>query len=137
MIVISDNSVLSCLSEIGELDLLQRLYGRVTITETIRREAVHPSAPEVLRLLFLKMPDWISVVPDESSYLEETGVLGAGGRLDAISCLINSPNWSEVIWLASSCGSIGSDSFCDGFDLFAEPLFLCGCDGVGFILCDD
>ena len=78
MIVISDNSVLSCLSEIGELDLLQRLYGRVAITETIRREAVHPSAPEVLSLLFLKMPDWISVVPDESSYLEETGALDAG-----------------------------------------------------------
>jgi predicted nucleic acid-binding protein len=101
VIVVSDNSVLSCLSEIGELDLLQRLYGRVTITETIRREAVHPSSPEVLRLLFLKMPDWISVVPDESSYLEETGVLDAG-EASAISCLINSPNWSEVIWLASS-----------------------------------
>ena len=57
MIVISDNSVLSCLSEIGELDLLHRLYGRVTITETIRREAVHLSAPEALRLLFQKMPD--------------------------------------------------------------------------------
>lgn len=78
MIVISDNSVLSCLSEIGELDLLRRLYGRVTITETIRREAVHPSAPEALRLLFLKMPDWVSVVPDESPYLEETGALDAG-----------------------------------------------------------
>lgn len=78
MIVISDNSVLSCLAEIGELDLLRRLYGKVTITETIRREAVHPSAPEALRLLFLKMPDWVSVVPDESPYLEETGALDAG-----------------------------------------------------------
>ena len=57
MIVIRDNAVLSCLSEIGELDLLHRLYGRVAITETIRREAVNPSAPEALRLLFLKMPD--------------------------------------------------------------------------------
>lgn len=54
MIVISDNSVLSCLSEIGEVDLLRRLYGKVTITETIQREAVHPSAPEALRLLFLR-----------------------------------------------------------------------------------
>jgi len=78
VIVISDNSVLSCLSEIGELDLLRRLYGKVTITETIRREAVHASAPEALRLLFLRMPDWITVVPDESSYLEETGALDAG-----------------------------------------------------------
>jgi predicted nucleic acid-binding protein len=78
VIVVSDNSALSCLSEIGELDLLRRLYGNVTITETIRREALHPSAPKALRLLFLKMPDWISVVPDEASYLEETGALDAG-----------------------------------------------------------
>lgn len=78
MIVVSDNSVLSCLSEIGELDLLRRLYGKVTITETIRKEAIHSSAPEALRLLLLKMPDWISVVPDASPYLEETGALDAG-----------------------------------------------------------
>ena len=78
MIVVSDNSALSCLSEIGELDLLRRLYGNVTITEIIRRESLHPSAPKALRLLFLKMPDWISVVPDEASYLEETGALDAG-----------------------------------------------------------
>jgi predicted nucleic acid-binding protein len=78
VIVVSDNSVLSCLSQLGELDLLRRLYGKVTITETIHREAVHASAPEALRLLFLRPPDWISVVPDESSYLEETGALDAG-----------------------------------------------------------
>lgn len=78
MIVVSDSSVLSCLSEIGELDLLRRLYGQVTITETIRKEAIHSSAPEALRLLLLEMPDWISVVPDASSYLEETGALDAG-----------------------------------------------------------
>ena len=78
MIVVSDNSVLSCLSEIGELDLLRRLYGKVTITETIRKEAIHSSAPEALRLLLLKMPDRISVVPDASFYLEETGALDAG-----------------------------------------------------------
>ena len=78
MIVVSDNSVLSCLSGIGELDLLRRLYGQVTITETIRNEAIHLSAPEALRLLLLEMPDWISVVPDASTYLEETGALDAG-----------------------------------------------------------
>lgn len=78
MIVVSDNSVLSCLAEIGELDLLRRLYGKVTITATIGREAVHASAPAALRELFLKTPDWISVVPDESPYLEETGALDPG-----------------------------------------------------------
>lgn len=78
MIVVSDNSVLSCLAEIGELDLLRRLYGKVTVTATIRREAIHASAPEGLRNLFLSLPDWISVVPDEAPYLEETGALDAG-----------------------------------------------------------
>ena len=78
MIVVSDNSVLSCLSQLGELDLLRRLYGQVTITETIRNEAIHLSAPEALRLLLLEMPDWISVVPDASSCLEETEALDAG-----------------------------------------------------------
>ena len=57
MIVVSDSSVLSCLSEIGELDLLRRLYGQVSITETIRKEAIQSSAPEALRLLLLEMPD--------------------------------------------------------------------------------
>lgn len=78
MIVISDNSVLSCLAEIGELDLLRSLYGQVTVTETIRNEARDLGAPEALRLLFLQLPDWISVVPDESPYLEEAGALDAG-----------------------------------------------------------
>jgi uncharacterized protein len=78
VIVVSDNSVLSCLAEIGELDLLRRLYGKVTITETIRREAVHAGAPENLRNLLLKIPEWICVVPDETPYLEETGALDAG-----------------------------------------------------------
>ncbi len=78
MIVISDNSTLSCLAEIGELDLLRRLYGRVTVTETIRREAVHAGAPQGLRVLLADVPDWISVVSIESPYLEETAALDAG-----------------------------------------------------------
>jgi predicted nucleic acid-binding protein len=78
VIVVSDNSVLSCLAVIGELDLLRRLYGKVTITETIRREAVHTSAPKHLRELFSQSPDWIRVIPDGSPYLEETGALDAG-----------------------------------------------------------
>lgn len=78
MIVVSDNSVLSCLAEMGELDLLRRLYGQVSITETILREAVHASAPEALRSLLMSTPDWISVVPDESPFLEETAALDSG-----------------------------------------------------------
>jgi len=78
VIVVSDSSVLSCLAEIGELDLLRRLYGKVTVTETIRREAIHAGAPEGLRVFFSRTPDWIAVIPDESPYLEETGALDPG-----------------------------------------------------------
>ena len=78
MIVVSDNSVLSCLAEIGELDLLRSLYGKITVTETIRGEAMHASAPEDLRDLFSDAPDCIAVVPDEIPYLEETGALDDG-----------------------------------------------------------
>jgi predicted nucleic acid-binding protein len=78
VIVVSDNSVLSCLAEIGELSLLRRLYGKITITETIRHEAMHAGAPGGLRALFLAVPDWITVVSDTLPYLEETGALDAG-----------------------------------------------------------
>jgi len=78
VIVVSDNSVLSCLSEIGELDLLHRLYGKITITDSILREAMHPGAPADLKSFCLEPPDWIAVVPDEFPYLEETGALDAG-----------------------------------------------------------
>lgn len=78
MIVISDNSALSCLAEMGEVDLLFRLYGRVSVTESVRREACHPGAPKALRGLFSSLPNWISVVEDEFPFLEETGALDAG-----------------------------------------------------------
>lgn len=78
MIVISDNSALSCLAEMGELDLLSRLFGKVVVTESIRREASHANAPEALRSLFANLPEWISVMGDEVPFLEETGALDAG-----------------------------------------------------------
>ena len=78
MIVISDNSALSCLAEMGEVELLYRLYGRVSVTESVRREARHPGAPKSLRGLFSHLPSWISVVEDELPFLEETGALDAG-----------------------------------------------------------
>jgi len=78
VIIISDNSVLSSLAEIGELDLLRRLYGKITITEAVRREAADPGAPESLRRLVSAIPDWISVVPDAIPCLEEAAALDPG-----------------------------------------------------------
>lgn len=78
MIVIADNSPLSALAEIGQLELLKRLYGRIIITESVAREAVHPRAPLALREWIESCPDWLERVTDPTDFLPETSALGAG-----------------------------------------------------------
>jgi len=78
VIVVSDNSVLSCLAEIGQIELLKRLYGAITITRSVHAEGSHPSAPEALRQLLARPPEWISIVADPSNLLAETELLDAG-----------------------------------------------------------
>lgn len=78
MIVVSDSSVLSGLAAIGELDLLPKLFGNITVTATICREAGHLNAPQELQQLFSSPPSWLEVVPDPVSYLEETAMLDPG-----------------------------------------------------------
>ena len=92
MIVVSDSSVLSGLAAIGELDLLPKLFGKITVTETIRSEAVHRSAPEPLRRLFTAIPGWLEVVPDPLPYLEETGTLDPGESSAITLAWQNRPN---------------------------------------------
>ena len=60
MIIISDTSPLSALADIGELDLLRRLYGRVVIPEAVRRECLHPHSP----------PAVAAAIGAEDSYFE-------------------------------------------------------------------
>lgn len=78
MIVIADNSPLSALAEIGQLELLKRLYGRIIITESVAREAVHPRAPLALREWIESCSDWLERVTDPTDFLPETSALGAG-----------------------------------------------------------
>ena len=78
MIIVSDNSALSCLAELGELDVLRQLYGTVTITATVQREACHDSAPEALRQFVATPPPWLVILPDVAPYLEETKALDPG-----------------------------------------------------------
>lgn len=78
MIVIADNSPLSALAEIGQLEILKRLYGRIVIPESVAREAIHPNAPEALRDWIASQPAWLDQVPDPTDILPETYSLGAG-----------------------------------------------------------
>ncbi len=78
MIIVSDNSALSCLAELGELDLLHQLYGTVTVTATVRKEGLHPHAPEALRQLYEQPPAWLMIAPDALPFLVETRALDPG-----------------------------------------------------------
>jgi predicted nucleic acid-binding protein len=88
MIVVSDNSALSALAEIGRLDLLRQLFGRVTIPAAVLAECLAKGAPEVLRSWAGDLPDWIDLASDPESLLTETDCLGAG-EASAISLAWN------------------------------------------------
>jgi predicted nucleic acid-binding protein len=72
--VISDNSPLSALAEIGALEWLRVLYGRVLIPQTVAREGSHAHAPERLRQMLLAPPDWIKVCSDPELLPEVSGL---------------------------------------------------------------
>ncbi len=78
MIIISDTSPLSALAEIGELDLLRRLYGKVVIPGTVRLEACHAHAPSGLADSLLVAESWLVAVPDPLVLLPEVAALDAG-----------------------------------------------------------
>jgi len=70
-VIISDASPLIALADIGELDLLLHLYGRVIITDIVRNE-IHTDLPEwievsikydrkQLQLLSLELDEGVSV----------------------------------------------------------------------------
>ncbi len=77
MTVISDNSPLSALAEMGQIDLLHALYGQVTVPDAVLRESLHSGAPEPLRSFMLNPPPWIQFVPDPP-LLPETAALDPG-----------------------------------------------------------
>jgi predicted nucleic acid-binding protein len=78
MLVFCDNSCLSALAEMGMLEVLPRIVGPIRIPAAVAAEGRHPGAPEALRKAITDPPDWLVVVPDPDSFLEETDALGAG-----------------------------------------------------------
>ncbi len=78
MIVISDTSALSCLAELGELDLLHQLYGTITITTTVKQEALQAGAPVALREFITGGQVWLKIVEDVQPFLPETIALDPG-----------------------------------------------------------
>ena len=49
---------------IGEIDLLPRLFGTVSIPVAVRTEMLHPAAPEAVQTWAESPPQWLTVVPE-------------------------------------------------------------------------
>ena len=60
MLVVSDATPLHYLVLIGEIDLLQRLYGRVIIPQAVVDELSVPKAPVQVRDWIASLPEWVT-----------------------------------------------------------------------------
>ena len=78
MTIISDTSALSCFAELGALDLLRQMYGTITITASVRREALQAGAPASLQEFIAHPPAWLVTVADAQPCLQETSALDPG-----------------------------------------------------------
>jgi len=96
MLVISDNSPLSALAEIGLIDLLPKVVVGVTITASVVAECQQAGAPAALRAWIANPPSWVSIVPDPGEFLQETAPLGAG-EASAITFAWNHRTESQLI----------------------------------------
>lgn len=76
--VASDTSVLCYLVQIGQLELLETLFSRVTIPRQVLNECLHPGAPNILRREFSPTPPRFISVADVDELLPETATLDPG-----------------------------------------------------------
>lgn len=90
MIVVSDTSPLSALAEIGEINLLHRLFGNISIPATVLAECQHPGAPQTLRTWAASLPEWAIVEPTPPKLHPAVNNLDPG-EADAISIAMLSP----------------------------------------------
>jgi predicted nucleic acid-binding protein len=96
MLLISDNSPLSALAEIGLLDLIPQLYGSASIPMSVYEEARHSGAPEALRAWIANPPSWLAIVPDPV-LLPETLGLDSGESAAISLAWLHRPNVLLII----------------------------------------
>ncbi len=61
MIVVCDTSPINYLLLIGQIDLLNRLFGQIIIPDLVRDEMLDPSAPLILQEWIVKPPNWLKI----------------------------------------------------------------------------
>jgi predicted nucleic acid-binding protein len=64
MIVVADTSPINYLVLIGAVDVLQPLYGRVLVPQTVAAELLDPDTPAAVRVWIAQPPAWCEIRPD-------------------------------------------------------------------------
>lgn len=64
-VVVSDTTAIRYLLLIGEIEILNSLYGHLIIPSEVQRELNHQSAPVVVRSWLSKLPEWVEVLSVE------------------------------------------------------------------------
>ena len=82
MIVVSDTTPLNYLIQIGQIDLLHRLYGQVIIPTTVATELQHLRAPAPVRAWIGSPPAWLEI--RDVDIAEESGTLLDAGEIAAL-----------------------------------------------------
>ncbi len=80
MIVVADTSPLNYLLQIGLVDLLRSLYGRVSIPNAVLMEMHHSKAPAVVQNWVQALPDWVDVQHPTPLYINDLLDLDLGER---------------------------------------------------------
>jgi len=80
MIVVADAGPLHYLVLIGAVHLLQPLYNRVLVPQTVATELMETGAPNAVRTWIAQPPDWCEIRPDHPPNLPSSSWILANGR---------------------------------------------------------
>ena len=86
-LVVADAGPPHYLVLLGHVDVLPRLYGRVTVPAAVVGELTHPRAPQAVRSFFGSPPAWVAVVRDAEDGRHAVRVrFTYGGRRERPRC---------------------------------------------------
>lgn len=80
MIVISDTSPINYLILIGEIDILEELFGRVIIPRAVFSELQHSKAPQPVKEWIANAASWLEVKQADASVFSPSKRIGDGER---------------------------------------------------------
>jgi predicted nucleic acid-binding protein len=79
VVVISDTSPINYLCQIGHIDVLPAIFGRVVVPSAVAEELRQAAAPESVRQFIADPPDWLDI-REPNSTISSIADFGAGER---------------------------------------------------------